>query len=104
VIGGVDVVFDQDRNAVKRTVQASCDTLGIERGGDRKRIGIQLDHRMQRWAVPIQRLNAGDVGADDLPSCSTARLLILNERADRRLFEIEGTRGLLEGMDIDSQR
>ncbi len=84
---------------MKRTVQTAGSTLGVERVRDCERVWIQFDDGMQGGAVAIERLNARDVRADDLPCRSAAGLLVLNERANRRFFEIEGARRLLESMN-----
>src|SRR6185369_1159716 len=54
---------------------------------------------MEGRATAIERLNARKVGAGNLPCRPPAGLLILNQRANRRLFEIEGRGGLLERRD-----
>ena len=60
-IGGVDVVLDQHRNAVKRSAQASGLPLGVECIGDGEGVGVELEDRMERRAIAIERLNPREV-------------------------------------------
>jgi hypothetical protein len=68
---------------------------------DCERVCIQFDDGTERWAAAIDRLDAGDVFAGDLPCRSASGLLVLNERTNRCLLEIEGARGFLERMDVN---
>src|SRR5204863_2502527 len=47
----VDVVFDENRNAVKRPAQAPGLALGVERIGNGEGVRVELDDRLERWAV-----------------------------------------------------
>ncbi len=63
----VDVVFEQNRDAVERPSRATLRTFAVERIGDFKRVGVHLDHRAQHRAVLVQRLDSLDIGLDKLP-------------------------------------
>src|SRR5712691_1667828 len=55
LIRRVDVVFDQNRNAVKSPAHPSRLSLSVERVGDSKGVGVELDDGMQRWTIAIER-------------------------------------------------
>jgi hypothetical protein len=52
-VAGVDVVLEQDRDAVQRAARMG----GVQLGGDRQRIGVGFDHRVQRRPLPVDRLD-----------------------------------------------
>jgi hypothetical protein len=72
MVGGVDVVLDDDRNAVQRAAHARGPPLGVTCVGDGERVGIELDHRGKRGTAPIQRLDAGEVLLGNLPGRSAS--------------------------------
>ncbi len=59
---GVDVVLQQQRDAMQRTTQASFAALAVACGGFLQGIGVELDHRAQAWPGAVQRGDALQVG------------------------------------------
>src|SRR5438874_10049362 len=60
-----DVVLDKKRDAMERTTNLSSAAFVIEPCGDRDRIRIQLNHRVQQR---IERLDASDVILRQFPA------------------------------------
>jgi hypothetical protein len=65
-IRGVDVVFDQHRDAVKRSARALGFPLGVERVRDGQRVGVDLHDRAQRGPLLVQLRDAREIGLDEL--------------------------------------
>ena len=47
-IGGLDIVLDQNRDAMQRAPDLATLALGIERVGNGQRIGVEFDDRIDR--------------------------------------------------------
>ena len=88
-IAGVDVVLDEDRDAVQRPAHALAFALGVERVGNRQRVGIELDDRPQRRTAAIDRLDARGVQLDEPPRGVAAGRHRLLQLGDRRFVELE---------------
>ena len=58
MIGGIDVVLDDDRNAVQRRARALGLALGIHRARGLERLRIDGDHRVQRRTLAIVGIDA----------------------------------------------
>ena len=58
-VGGIDVVFDQHRDAVHRAARAFGFALLIEGIGDGECVGIHLDDGVDRGAILIDLGDAG---------------------------------------------
>ena len=71
--------------------------LGVERVGDRPRLGIDLDDRAQRRTGAIDLLDPLEVELDELPRRVPARLHPLLQLLDRHLVELERRRRRLRG-------
>jgi hypothetical protein len=56
-VTGVDVIFEQYRDAVQRPTWAALETLTIQPGGDLFGIRVGLDNRSQRRPVPVDRVD-----------------------------------------------
>ena len=69
LVGGVNVILKQNRNAVQRAARARGLALGVERVRNRQRVGIQLDDRVERWPSPVDLFDAAEVHFRQ-PSCS----------------------------------
>ena len=61
-VAGVDVVLDQDREAVQRAAGALRPALGVERVGDGQRVGVGLDDAAQLRPAAIEGVDAVEVG------------------------------------------
>ena len=64
-IAGVDVVFQQNRNAVQRTALPLTPTLIVELPRDVSRVGIELDDRVQ-VELPIDHLDPVQIDVEQL--------------------------------------
>src|SRR4030095_8961706 len=64
-IAGVDVVFQQNRNAVQRTALPLMPTLFVELPRDAARVGIELDDRIQVES-PVDQLNPAQIDVEQL--------------------------------------
>ena len=93
-VGGRDVVLDQDRDAVQRAARSPALALRVEPVGDRERVGVDLEHAVQRRPDPVDRLDAREVFVDERPGGLPSRLHPLLQVGDRRLLEIERGRGV----------
>jgi hypothetical protein len=62
LVGGVDVVLEQDRDPVQRPAHLAALTLVVERFSDRLRVRVDLDDRMEPG---IELPDAFDVAAGD---------------------------------------
>ena len=60
-VEGVVVVLDDDRNAVQWTTNAPRGPLAIHRVGIGKRVRVDRDHRVDRWASMVERVDAGEI-------------------------------------------
>ena len=89
LVGGVDVVFEQDRDAVQRSARTALGSFAIERLGNGERIGVGLDHAAQRWAAAIDRLDALQVRLDYLARAGLAARLARLQLGDADLFDVD---------------
>ena len=65
-VGGVQVVFDQDGNAVQRATRAFFLPLLVQRLGDGEGIGVDLDHRAQARPMVVDGIDAFQIQAGEL--------------------------------------
>ena len=61
LVGGRDIVLDQDRQTGERLLRIGLDL--VEGGGDRQRVGIDLAHRIEIGAGTVISLDAREIGA-----------------------------------------
>ena len=64
-IGGGDVVLDAGSGCRAADRAHPALALGVELVGDAERVGIDLDDAAQRRALPVDRLDAGEVLVDE---------------------------------------
>jgi len=81
-IAGIDVVFDQHRNAVQRTAWTFLFAFAIESDRDSFGVGIHFDHRVQAGALLVDVGDAVGVFLDELARCVFARLQAVLEIGD----------------------
>ena len=93
VVGGVDVVLDQDRDAVERPARAFLRALPVELAGDGQGVGIHLDDGVETRSAPVDLLDPLEVERDEALGGRRSRRHHLLEPGDRRLLEREGNRG-----------
>ena len=91
-VGGADVVLDQHRDAVQRAARALGLPLRVERGGDGRRVRVQLDHVVQRRPLLVERVDAPQVLLDQRARRVLARLHPLLQVGDRGFLEIRTAR------------
>ena len=74
-VGGVDVVLHEHGDAVQRTARLARSSFRVERRGDGERVGVRLEHGMQRRSAcdRATRCAAG--------SCSTSSRDVSSPRA-----------------------
>src|SRR5208282_308529 len=75
-VSGIDVVFDQDRNAMEQPARPLRLALLIERVGDLQRLRVEFDDRVDHRAGLVDLLNA--------------RQVLLGQRARRILTGLKG--------------
>ena len=81
LVGGRDIVLDQDRQTGERLLRIGLDL--VEGGGDRQRVGIDLAHRIEIGAGTVISLDAREVDAGQCAGGGAPfgeRLLQLGER------------------------
>ncbi len=61
LVGGVDVVFQQDGDAVQWPAWPTGAQFVVEGGGDLHGLGVALDHAATPRTVTVERLDAGEV-------------------------------------------
>ena len=88
-VRSVDVVLDEDRDAVERPARAPGLAFGVERVGDRPCLGIDLEHRAERRTGAVDLLDPPEVEIDDLPRRIPPRLHPLLQLFDGHLIEHE---------------
>ena len=67
LVGGVDVVLEQDWYAVQWPARPTCPQLVVEGVRDRHRFGIELDHAEEARTVAVERLDPLDVHLGQFP-------------------------------------
>ena len=60
-VGGIDVVLDQDRNAVQRAARALGFALLVEACGDGQGVGIEFDHAVDGRPAAVDLFDPGQV-------------------------------------------
>jgi hypothetical protein len=75
-IPGRDVVFEQNRDAVQRAAHAPAAPVGVSLVRDRERVGVELEDRIERRTIAIERLDAREILFRDPSRCAATRLLI----------------------------
>ena len=93
-IGGRDVVLDQDGDPVQRTARSAAPPLRVEGVGNRQRVGIRLEHAVQRRIVSIDLVDAREVFLDERSRRVPSRLHALLQIGDRGFLEVEARRSL----------
>src|SRR5262249_51693594 len=71
-VAGRDVVLQQHRDAVQRAARPLRAPLVVERGRDRDRVRVDLDHRAQLRPAAVDRLDAQQVVLRDLAPARAA--------------------------------
>ena len=61
LVSGINVVFDQDRNAMQRAASLFFLPLSIETLGDRVSLRIDFEYAVDRWTSAINFLNPSKV-------------------------------------------
>ena len=57
----VDVVLDQNRDAMQRAAGTAILALAIQRRGDRQGVGIQFNDRLQARSIAVQVFKASQI-------------------------------------------
>ena len=91
-VGGVDVVLEHDRDAVQRRARALGLPLGVERAGRLERLRVERHHRVNRWALAVVRLDAGQEALHQLLRGQGAGGEGRVQVGDGRLIERRATR------------
>jgi hypothetical protein len=89
-VAGVDVVLQQDWNAVQRAAHLAGSAFGIERFGDRQRIGVEFDHRIDARPGTVDALDARQIGAHQILRTHAAGSLGGGELFDAGFLDLEG--------------
>ena len=88
-VGGVDVVLDHHRHAVQRPARATCGPLRVESVGDRERLRVGLEHRVEHRSRAVDLLDALQIHLGEGTSRELSGLHALLQLADRNLLEID---------------
>jgi hypothetical protein len=88
-IGGLNIVLDENRNAVQRSPSSFTFALLIERSSNRKRIWIHFDYGSKGRSIPVYRFNAFQVQLNDALSGQRALVYASLKVSDGYLFELE---------------
>src|SRR4051794_14908529 len=88
-IGSVDVVFQQNRDAMQRATDLALLALAIERIGERFRFRIEFDNGAEPRAVAVEVMNASRVEFQEAPRCPTTRSKPLADVADPQLIQFK---------------
>ena len=86
---GVDVVLDEDGDAVERPARPLLLSLAVEGLGDRQRVGVQLDDAPKARPAAVDLVDPGQVLLDEGAGRQLPLPHPLLEVADRRLGEVE---------------
>src|SRR6185437_2256801 len=86
----VDVVFYENWNSVERAAKLACLSLAVEARRDRRRVGVELDHGVDRRAFLIDRVDAGKILLNERRRAVAAALHARLEVVDRELLERKG--------------
>src|SRR5215471_14855722 len=89
-VSGVDVVLEQDRNAVQRSPHIAHSSEPVGLPGERQGIRVDLEHRMDTWAALIQPLDAAQVIASQLHRGQLSRAHHRLELRDGGFVEMAG--------------
>ena len=90
-VGGVDVVFDQDGNAVQRAARALGFALLVEGLRDGQGVGIEFDHAIDGRPAPVYFFDPGHVFLGEGLSCEFSRCHTRLEICDGELVELEAS-------------
>ena len=97
-VGGFDVVFHQNRNAVQGATRFSGAAFGVERAGIITRVRIERQNAAQSGACAIKAFDAVEIGTDQGLRRGCARGEIGLERCDGFFFNVVGrSRGRRRG-------
>ena len=102
-VGGIEVVLQDDRNAVERTCRAGLGRA-IDRLGHLHRARVHADDGAERWALVVVGLDAIQILAHQLCAGDGARRQRGMDRADRRLFQYKEPRLRLGGVQTRGYR
>jgi hypothetical protein len=64
LVARIDVILEQHRNPVERAARASRGALVVQRPGDKERVRVELQNRVQPGALLVVRGDALQVGGD----------------------------------------
>ncbi len=92
-VGCIDVVFDQDRNAMHRAAWTFLLPLTIQGVGDGERVGIGLDHRAQRGPTTVDGFDSSQVLFGNRARGELAGAHAVGEITNGDLLEILRLRG-----------
>ena len=93
LVGGVEVVFQQHRDAVQRPAQLAGFALLVELVGQGEGVGVEGQHRPQPGAFLVEGLDALLVQLAELAGGVAARALVLGQLGQRSLVQRKIGRG-----------
>ncbi len=85
-VGGIEIVLDDQRNAVQRPAEARLGKARVERIGGGQGVWVDHDDRVERRAFLVVRLDAVDIHLDQLMAGHLVRCKCCADVGDRRFF------------------
>ena len=92
-VGGVDVVLEQHRDAVERPARSLGGPLLVERLGQRERLRVGLDDRLERDVLPVHGRDPLEIQLDHALRGVAARRHARLQLGDGDLLELERRQG-----------
>src|SRR6185369_15552626 len=89
LVGSVDVVLEQDRDAVQWSARTAFGAFAVERLSNGDRLWIRLDHTAQRGARAIDGLDPRQVRLDHLARARLAARLARLQVGDADFFDVD---------------
>jgi hypothetical protein len=88
-VGGIDIVFDQNRNSVQRTADVSFFSFLVEGIGDGQSVGIDFDDAVERGTLFVDLFDFPEA----IPACRSA--VVISSNSNGLISGVEAEQGTL---------